>query len=83
MKRILLAFGLTAAVLAGCDEPGYVQSDAPPVTVEAAPAAEDVAADVAEVEAVETGPSEPVVVLPPDEATSEESVTPESETLFY
>lgn len=84
MKRILLALGLTAAALMGCEDYGYEQTNSPPVVVvEAAPAAEDAAVDVADTEAEAQVPVDPVPVLPPDEATSEESVTPESETLFY
>jgi len=83
MKPILLALGLTAAMLVGCDEPGYDRSDAPTMVVEAAPAAEDSAVDVAATSPEEPALVEPVPVLPPDEATSQESVTPESETLFY
>ncbi len=83
MKRVLLALSLTTAALTACDDYGYEQSDAPPVVIEAAPAAEDAGADVVEVAPEPEVPSDPVPVLPPDEATSEESVTPESETLFY
>ncbi|MBB5746037.1 hypothetical protein [Brevundimonas variabilis] len=83
MKPILLALGLTALVVVGCDDPGNDQSDASPMMVEAAPAAEDVAADVVETEPEVVVPVDPVPVLPPDDATSQESVTPESETLFY
>lgn len=85
MKRIVLALALgAAAVLAGCDEPQYASSqatDAPPV--EAAPSVEDHGAPAAETQAppVETHADVP----PPPSApkTSEETVKPESETLFY
>ena len=83
MKPIMLALGLTALVLVGCDDTGYDQSDAPPMVVEGAPAAEDAAAEVVATEPEVPAPVDPVTVLPPDEASSQESVTPESETLFY
>lgn len=83
MKPIFLALGLTAACLVGCDEPGYDQSNAPAMVIEAAPAADDAAVDVVEAEPEVVVPVDPVPVLPPDETTSQESVTPESETLFY
>lgn len=70
--------------LAACDEPRYEatpeRSDIPEVTVEATPA-EDAAEP-----AVETAPETPPVdtsALPPDARTSEETVRPESETMFY
>ena len=83
MKPVLVALGLACAVLSGCDDPGYESSDASSMVVEAAPAAEDAAADAAAVEPEVEAPVDPVPVLPPDEGTSQESVTPESETLFY
>lgn len=83
MKPFMLALGLTALVLVGCDETGYDTSEAAPMVVEAAPAAEDAAAEVVATEPDVPAPVDPVPVLPPDEATSQESVTPESETLFY
>jgi hypothetical protein len=83
MKPILLTLGLTAVILVGCDDPGYDRSDTPTMIVEASPSAEDAAADVVATEPELTTPVDPVPVLPPDEATSQESVTPESETLFY
>ena len=84
MKRILLAVGLTAAGLTGCDDYDGQRPEAPPVVVvEAAPAAEDAAVDATDAAEEPANPVDPVPVLPPDEASSEESVTPESETLFY
>lgn len=86
MKQSLLLFvaaGLTIAVSA-CDEPRTDQAagraDIPEVTVEATPA-EGSAAPV-----VETAPESPPIdasALPPEERTSEETVRPESETMFY
>jgi hypothetical protein len=83
MKPIMLALGLTALVLVGCDETGYDPSEAAPMVVDTAPAAEDASAEVVATEPDVQAPVDPVPVLPPDEATSQESVTPESETLFY
>ncbi|MGH7027272.1 hypothetical protein [Brevundimonas sp.] len=87
VKRLLLAAGLgAAALLASCDEP---RSDRDHETVEiqveepAAPAAEDSAAPaVAEAPAATDAPP-PVDTIPHDERTSEQTVQPESDTLFY
>lgn len=80
---LFVAAGLTLGV-AACDEPRYdatpERSDIPEVTVEATPAEEAAAP------AVETAPEAPPVdtsALPPDARTSEETVRPESETMFY
>lgn len=85
VNRLLLAAGLAAtAALAACDEPrkeeGHeaveIQTEEP-----AAPAAEDAA-----VPAVAETPTEappPVDALPPEKRTSEQTVQPESDTLFY
>jgi len=85
VKRLLLATSLSAAAfLASCDEPApyeavEIQTEAPP----AAPAAEDAAAPVvAEVPAAKEAAA-PVDALPHDERTSEQTVQPESDTLFY
>lgn len=85
MKRIVLALALgAAAVLAGCDDPQYSSSEtATAAPIEAAPAAEDNAAPVVETQAP---PVETHVEAPPPPSTpktSEETVKPESETLFY
>ncbi|MET4683267.1 hypothetical protein [Brevundimonas faecalis] len=88
-KPLLLAavLGVAATALAACGEPSHDQNDgAVEVQVEedAAPAAEDSAAPaVAEVPAIPTDAPPPVETLPPEKRTSEESVQPESETLFY
>ena len=86
MKRLTLAaFAIAAsAALAGCEEPRsereeYVIPEAPaPV----APSAEDQAAPASETAAPETTPQD-YSTLPPEERPSEETVKPESETLFY
>ncbi|WP_312126247.1 hypothetical protein [Brevundimonas sp.] len=78
----LVAAGLT---LTACDNPQpqpsyedtYVEDVAPQ---EAVPAEEQAAPAVAEAPVVDTVPVETV---PPDVRSSEESVQPDSETLFY
>lgn len=83
MKFRLTALAVAAAGLglAACDD-GYDAPPPPPPVVEepATPAAEDVAAEAA---AEAPAPSPPVDALPPDQRSSEETVQPESETLFY
>ncbi len=82
---VLAATALCALTLAGCDD---FQSrsqddyaDTPPVEIQA-PAAEDSAEPVVAPEA--TDPTlTPDAPPPPEERTSEQSVQPESETLFY
>lgn len=83
LSAAALAAGLA---LAGCDNPEQL---AEPVAMEveqveeAAPAAEESAAPVvAETPAPVTDPV-PTEALPPETKSSEESVQPESETLFY
>lgn len=80
---LALAGGL---ILSGCDN-SYDSPDSAVMEVEqvedAAPAAEEEAAPVvaeAPAEAADTAPTE---TLPPAVQSSEESVQPESETLFY
>lgn len=86
MKRLIALLALsTALCVAACDEPSYEDPDvaeAPPMLEPVAPAAEDVAAPVAEPEATDTPPPDSST-LPSQQRTSEESVQPESETLFY
>lgn len=86
VKRLLLATSLSAAAfLASCDEPRPSESIEIQTEVPAAPAAEDAAADaVAEAEApAATDTPAPVDTLPPEQRTSEQTVQPESDTLFY
>jgi hypothetical protein len=85
MKRLILAGVLgVASALSACDEPASrdesMMEAGPPV--EMAPAAEDVAVPAAAPSAVDTPPADPSA-LPSSPATSEETVQPESETLFY
>ena len=84
-KRLLLgavALGVACAV-AACEEPRYESAPAPAPAVEPeAPAAEDTAAPVV-VEAPDAPAKPPVETLPPDQRSSEETVQPESDTLFY
>lgn len=84
-KRLLLgavALGAVAA-LAACEEPRREPAPAPaPVVEPETPAAEDAAAPTA-AEAPDTPPTAPVEALPPDRRSSEETVQPESDTLFY
>lgn len=88
MKKLILVGILGAvAALAACDEPTSrtevsIESDA--TAMDATPAAEDVATPAAE-SAVDAAPTTPedTTVLPPEDRTSEETVKPESETLFY
>lgn len=83
---LVLAAALGALTLASCDD--YDADDradyqeAPPVEV--APAAEDSAEPVVAPEVQDPVPTAPPVdTLPPEQRTSEESVQPESDTLFY
>ena len=84
LNRLLIGAALAASgFLAACEQP---YSEPTPVEAPApieAPAAEDAAAPtVAEAPApVET--AAPVEALPPDQRSSEETVQPESDTLFY
>lgn len=86
VKRLLLATSLSAAAfLASCDEPRHSESIEIQTEVLAAPAAEDTAAPavaVAEAPAATEAPA-PVDTLPPEHRTSEQTVQPESDTLFY
>lgn len=86
VKRLLLAASLSAAaLLASCEEPRQSESIEIQTEVPAAPAAEDAAADAAaEAEAaVAADAPAPVDTLPAEQRTSEQTVQPESDTLFY
>lgn len=86
MNKIkLIAIGGMLAALAACDDEAYrepVETDLPPPPVmESAPAAGDAGEDAAA-----TTPAAPPTdysELPPPPESSEETVEPESETLFY
>lgn len=86
MKRLIACLVLTSALTAAaCDDPQ--QSNEPEtadVAMEApvAPAAEDAAVPAAAPSAIDTPPADSTT-LPPEKRSSEESVKPESETLFY
>lgn len=83
MKKMLLALAIAATALAACDDfsrPSPAE-EAPVVEAPVAPAAEDTAVPAAAPAATDTPP--PVDTIPPGERTSEQSVQPESETLFY
>ena len=86
MKRLIACLVLTSALTAAaCDDP---QESNEPETAETtmdapvAPAVEDAAVPVAEPSAVDTPPADSTT-LPAEKRSSEESVKPESETLFY
>ncbi|RZJ01124.1 MAG: hypothetical protein EON90_04095 [Brevundimonas sp.] len=88
MKTTLIALAaLTGAMtVAACDGPSYDQDDSAPPPVDAQ-AAGDAGVEVAAPEAAPSPTDTPPVAdqgtLPPDTKSSEESVQPESETLFY
>ena len=84
VKRLFVTFALLCVgAIAACDDPDSYDEQ-PEVIVQdvvEAPAAEEVAAPVVEPAALPSAP--PVDTLPPEKRSSEESVQPESETLFY
>ena len=85
MKRLILALALAASAgLAGCDEPRseQIETASPLEQAPVAPAAEDMAAAAADSAAPTTPATDPATV-PPEQRSSEETVKPESETLFY
>ena len=88
MKRsifVLTATALGVLALAGCDDFQSTSqddyADTQPLE-EQAPAAEDSAEPVVAPEVTDPAPT-PATPIPPEERTSEQSVQPESETLFY
>lgn len=86
MKRLIALLALSTALgVTACDDPGASrESDMAETPLEApiAPAAEDAAAPVAAPDAVDTPPADSTT-LSPEKRSSEDSVRPESETLFY
>jgi len=85
MKRLIAILALSTSIgVAACDDPNDYDSETAEAPVEAsvAPAAEDVAVPAAAPSAVDT-PAPDTTTLPPEKRSSEESVKPESETLFY
>jgi hypothetical protein len=86
MRKLIALFAMTGALsVAACDDPGG-SNDAEyadtPMEAPVAPAAEDVGEPVAAPSAVDTPPAD-TSRLPPEKRSSEQSVQPESETLFY
>ena len=85
MKRLIAILTVSTALgVAACDEPNTDDAGFADMPAEApiAPAAEEVAAPVAAPSAVDTRPVDSTT-LPAEKRSSEESVQPESETLFY
>lgn len=85
MRRLIACLVLTSALtVVACDEP---QQSYEPEVVDAemeapvAPAVEDAAVPATDPGALDTPPD--TTALTPEERSSEESVKPESETLFY
>lgn len=79
MKRLMLAAAFGALALGACSDP----APEPEETLE--PTMEAPIAPVEEVAPVPTTTAPPTdsTTLPPESRTSEETVKPESETLFY
>jgi cell division septation protein DedD len=86
MKRLIACLVLTSALtVAACSDPQESnEPETADVTTEApvAPAAEDAGVPAAAPSAVDTPPAD-TTTLSPEKRSSEESVKPESETLFY
>lgn len=85
MKRLIALLAVSGAIaLAACEDPRPAEDDyAGPVIEEpAAPAAEDVAAPTDTVAPPPAAPTDSST-HPTEPRTSEQSVQPESETLFY
>lgn len=82
--KLILAVALVAG-LAACDDEAYrspASDDLPaPPAVESAPAAQDQGLDASAT--TTEAPAADYSRLPPPPETSEETVQPESETLFY
>jgi hypothetical protein len=86
MKRALLLLALAAGALAACDDPRPTETvDTEPMAPmePMAPAAPDAGQPASAPSAMDTPPPVDSTTLPPAEKSSEESVQPESETLFY
>lgn len=85
MKRLMLlaALGTAGLAVAGCEDPASQRAEtaSPPIEVPVAPSATDQGVATADT----TAPTEvpPNSTLPPEQRSSEETVKPESETLFY
>lgn len=85
MKRLVALLALSSALaLAACDDPSVSRDEEladAPMEAPVAPA-EEMTAPAADPAAVDTPPASPET-LPPEKRSSEETVQPESETLFY
>ena len=84
MKRLMLLAALGACLaVAGCEDPASRQAETAPPPIEApvAPAATD--QGVATADGAVPTDVPPTSTLPPEQRASEETVKPESETLFY
>ena len=86
MRRLIACLVLTSALaVAACDAPQVSNEPETADTtmdIPVAPAAEDAGVPVAAPSAVDTPPTDSTA-LAPEKRSSEESVKPESETLFY
>jgi hypothetical protein len=86
MKRLAILLALSGAfAVAACDDPRPSEEDSladKAAEQPLAPTAEDVAVP-AEAVAPTPAPHPDSTTIPPEKRTSEESVQPESETLFY
>jgi hypothetical protein len=87
MKRTFAALSalMAAMAVAACDDPQPDQTDMAEMPAEApdAMAADDAGVEAAAPSATDTPPAVDPGALPADKRSSEESVKPESETLFY
>jgi len=86
MKRLAALLALTSAfAIAACDDPRPIEDDVSVLPTEepVAPMAEDVAAPTDATAPTTPAPPTDSSAIPPEKRTSEESVQPESETLFY
>lgn len=84
MKRLFALFAIASAVaLTACEDPRPAEPEVmdTPMEQPVAPAVEEVQAPVAAPNATDTPPDNSA--SPTEKRTSEESVQPDSETLFY
>ena len=84
MKRLFVLVAMASAVaLTACDDPRPAEPEVidTPIEEPVAPSIEEVQAPVAAPSATDTPPDNSVA--PSEKRTSEESVQPDSETLFY
>lgn len=81
---VLAATALAASALAGCeDRQSRPEDDYQPSVEQPAQPVEDAGEPVVVPEVTDPAPTPPTETTPPEERTSEQSVQPESETLFY